>query len=165
MAGYSTVASQPDAVAVSPAALPLTVTPTPVAVAAPILTGISPCTDPMAIIKAFYDSNDASRYDASITFLTSDATLTSWAEGVNGRHGQERRLSGKEQIRTVLSNRGLRCTSGHWNASISHEAEAKISGDQVTFMLRPDRPKGSVSGHLPTDPSQMARRDDLASGA
>ncbi len=139
MAGYSAVESQPDAVAVSPAALPLIVTPAPVAVAAPSLTGISPCTDPMAIIKAFYDSNDASQYDASIALLTSDATLTSWAEGVNGRHWQERRLSGKEQIRTVLSNRGLRRISGQRNAPIFHEAEAKISGDQVTFMLRPDR--------------------------
>ncbi len=126
-------------VVVSSMALLFTVTPTPIAAATPAATGTSPCPDPMAIIKAFYDSNDASRYDASIALLTSDATLTFWAEGVNGRHWQERRLTGKKQIRAVLSNRGLRRASGERNTPIFHEAEAKISGDQVTFMLRADR--------------------------
>ncbi len=98
-----------------------------------------PCADPMAIIKAFYDSNDAAQYDASLAFLTPDVTLASWGEGVNGRHWQEQHLSGQEQIRAVLGNRGLRRTSGQPNTPIFHETEAKISGSQVTFMLRPDR--------------------------
>jgi hypothetical protein len=138
IAGCSTTRSQPSTIAVSPTAPPLAATLT-AAVAAPMLTGTLLCPDPMAIIKAFYDSNDASQFDASFAFLTTDATLSSWAEGVNGRHWQEKHLTGKEQIRTVLGNRGLRRTSGQPDAPIFHETEAKISGDQVTFILRPDR--------------------------
>ena len=140
IAGCSTAGSQPSTIAVSPTAPPLAATPTPAAVAAPMLTGTPPCPDPMAIIKAFYDSNDASQFDASLAFLAADVTLSSWAEGVNGRHWQEKHLTGKEQIRTVLGNRGLRRTTGQPDAPIFHETEAGVSGDQVTFMLRPDRP-------------------------
>ena len=93
----------------------------------------------MAILKAFYDSNDASRFDGSLALLTTDAIVSSWAEGVNGRHWQEKHLTGKEQIRAVLGNRGLRRTSGRSDSPIFHETEAITSGDHVTFMLRPDR--------------------------
>jgi hypothetical protein len=137
--GCSAAGSQPGSVAVSPAAPSLAATPTPADVAAPMLTGTSPCPDPMGIIKAFYDSNDASQYDASLELLTADATFSSWAEGVNGRHWQEKHLTGKEQIRTVLSKRGLRRTSDQPDTPIFHETEARIIGDQVTFMLRADR--------------------------
>jgi len=93
----------------------------------------------MAIIKTFYDSNDASQFERSLALFAPDATLSSWAEGVNGRHWQEKHLTGSEQIRSVLENRGLRRASGQPDAPIFHETEARISGDQVTFMLRPDR--------------------------
>ena len=93
----------------------------------------------MAAIEAFYDLNDASRFDASLALLASGATLSSWAEGVNGRHWQEKHLTGKEQIRPLLGNRGLRRTSGQPDAPIFRETEAQTSGDHVTFMLRPDR--------------------------
>jgi hypothetical protein len=93
----------------------------------------------MAIIRALYDSNDASQFDASLAFLTTDAAVSSWAEGVNGRHWQEKHLTGKEQIRSVLGNRGSRRAAGQPDAPIFHETEAKVSGDRVTFMLRPDR--------------------------
>ena len=139
IAGCSAAGSQPSTIAVSPTASPLAATPTPATVAALMLIGTPPCPDPMAIIRAFYDSNDASQFDASFAFLTADATLSFWAEGVNGRHWQEKHLTGKEQIRTVLGNRGLRRTSGQPDAPIFHETEARVSGDQVTFMLRPDR--------------------------
>lgn len=132
MTGCGTARPQPNTVATA-------ATPTLTAPAASILTGIPPCPDPMAIIKAFYDSNDAEQIDASLAFFTTDATLSSWAEGVNGRHWQEKYLTGKEQIRTVLGNRGLRRISGQPGAPIFNETEAKVSGDQVTFMLRPDR--------------------------
>jgi hypothetical protein len=105
----------------------------------PRLTGTLACPYPMAIIKAFDDSNDTSHFEASFAFLTPDATLSSWVEGLNGRHWQEKHLTGKEQIRTVLSNPGLRRTAGQSDAPIFHETEAKISGDQVIFMLQPDR--------------------------
>ncbi len=118
---------------------PLATTPTPAVVAAPILTETLLCPDPMAIIKAFYDSNDASQFEASLAFLIPDATLSTWAEGMNGRHWQEQHLIGQEQIRTVLGKRGLRRISGQPDAPIFHETGAKISGNQVTFMLQPDR--------------------------
>ncbi|HSB71209.1 MAG TPA: hypothetical protein VLT62_17925, partial [Candidatus Methylomirabilis sp.] len=53
------------------------------------------CPDPMAIVKAFYDANDASRFDRSLGFLTEDATLSTWAEGVNGYHARARHFAGK----------------------------------------------------------------------
>ncbi len=137
--GCSAAGSQPGSVAVSPAAPSLVATPTPAGVATPMPTGTSTCTHPMEIIKAFYDSNDASQYDVSLESLTADVTFSSWAEGVNGRHWQEKHLTGKEQIRAVLVKRGLRRTSGQPDTPIFHETEARISGDQVTFMLRPDR--------------------------
>ena len=93
----------------------------------------------MAVIKAFYDSNDASRFEASLSFLTPDATLTMWAEGVHGRHWQERHLTGREQILSVLASRGFRRISEQPGAPIFHEEEAKTTGERVTFMLRPDR--------------------------
>lgn len=105
----------------------------------PPLAGTPGCPNPMAVIKSFYDSNDAGQYDASLALLAPDATLATWGEGVNGRHWAERTLTGEEPIRTVLGNRGLRRSSGQPDAPIFHETEAKISGDQVAFMLRPDR--------------------------
>ena len=141
MTGCSNAGSRPSTVAVA-------ATPAPAAVATPMLTGTF-CPDPMAIIKAFYDSNDASQFDASLAFLAADVTLSSWAEGVNGRHWQEKHLTGKEQIRTVLGNRGLRRTSGQSDAPIFHETEARVSGDQVTFMLRPDRQSPDGRPHNP----------------
>ena len=153
IAGCNTAGLLPGATAVSPATPPLAATPTPTATAAPMLTGTPPCPDPLAIIKAFYDSNDSSQFDASFAFLTADAILSSWAEGANGRHWQEKHLTGRQQIRTVLGDRGFRRTSGQPDAPTFHETEAKVSGDQVTFMLRPDRlsPDGR-----PYDPYSVA---------
>jgi hypothetical protein len=99
----------------------------------------SPCRDPLAVIQAFYDANDASRFEASLSLLTPDATVTTWAEGVHGRHWQERRLTGREQILGVLATRGFRRASGQPGAPIFHEAEARVTGERVSFMLRPDR--------------------------
>jgi hypothetical protein len=93
----------------------------------------------MAIIKAFYDSNDALQFDASLEFFTADATLSSWAVGLEGRHWQEKHLTDKEQIRAVLGNRGLRRISEQPGAPIFHETESRMSGDKLIFMLRPDR--------------------------
>jgi hypothetical protein len=93
----------------------------------------------MAITKAFYDANDASQVDASFELLAADATLSSWAEGVNGRHWQEKHLNGKAQIRAALGTGGLSRIAGRQEAPFYHETEAKVSGSHVTFMLRPDR--------------------------
>jgi hypothetical protein len=93
----------------------------------------------MAVMKAFYDSNDASQFEASFSLLTPDASVSTWAEGVHGRHWQEKHLTGEDQIRSVLGNRGFRRVSEKPGAPIFHETEAHICGERVTFMLRPDR--------------------------
>jgi hypothetical protein len=93
----------------------------------------------MAIMKAFYDANDTSRFDVSLSFFTEDATFSSWAEGVNGHHMMERHLTGKKQIRSALGGPGLRRSSDKPDGPIYHETRVKVTGDQLTFMLEPDR--------------------------
>ncbi len=102
-------------------------------------TATPACADAVAIITAFYDANDAGRYDESLGYLLPDAALTTWAEGVNGRHWQEKQLTGREEIREVLSNRGLSRTSGQPDDPIFQMEDMQVSGDRVTFYLRPDR--------------------------
>jgi hypothetical protein len=105
---------------------------------APLLPGIQPCLNPRGVIRAFYDANDAGNSDASLALLTPDANLTTYAEGVNGRHWKEITLSG-EQIRGVLGRRGLRRDSGIPDQPVFHETEFKLTENQAFFMLRPDR--------------------------
>ncbi|HSC70442.1 MAG TPA: hypothetical protein VLH58_03765 [Candidatus Methylomirabilis sp.] len=97
------------------------------------------CPDPMAIVKAFYDANDASRFDRSLGFLTEDATLSTWAEGVNGYHARARHFAGKKEIRPVLGEPGLRRTPDRPDRPIYKETRVKISGNQVSLILEPDR--------------------------
>ncbi len=93
----------------------------------------------MAVVQAFYDSNDAGRFDTSLSLLTDDATLATWSEGVNGYHMRERHLTGKGEIRKALGDPGLRRTTGQSDGPIYEETEVKISGDSLRFTLRPDR--------------------------
>ena len=104
------------------------VTPTPV-----------DCPDMASIVKAFYDANDASKFDASLALLADDGTLDSWAEGINGHHMIQHHLVGKEQIRAVLGNSGLRRISSQPNGPIFHETDLQVSGNKVDFALEPDR--------------------------
>ncbi len=99
----------------------------------------SPCSDPMQVIEEFYASTDSLQFDRSLTFFTADAELTTWAEGVNGRHWRETHYFGPDQIRKVLNRRGLRRISDNPNSPIFRVTEEKMSTDKVTFMLRPDR--------------------------
>ena len=104
------------------------------------------CADPLSVVHAFYDANDAGQWSTSLALLTDDVTLASWAEGMNGHHMTERHLSGKDQIRSALSNPGLRRGAGQPGGPVFHETEFSVSGDMVVFMLRPDRvrPNGRV---------------------
>jgi hypothetical protein len=115
-------------------------------------TPAAPCPDPLAAVKAFYDANDAGQFDASLAFLTDDATLPSWSEGVNGYHMRERHLTGKAEIRKALGDPGLRRTTGRPEDPVYKETEAQTSGDSVRFTLRTDRlrPNGK-----PYHPYQM----------
>lgn len=113
--------------------------PTPPIPLAAAATASSLCPDPMAILKAFYAANDASQFEISLGFFAEDAILSTWAEGVNGHHMRETHLTGKAQIRPALGNPGLQHTTGQPDSPIYHETKVKVSGDQVTFVLEPDR--------------------------
>ncbi len=97
------------------------------------------CPDAAAIVKTFYDANDASKFDTSLALLADDATLDSWAQGINGHHMTTKHLVGKEQIRTVLGDSGLRHISSQADGPIFHETDLQVSGNKVTFALEPDR--------------------------
>ena len=140
--GWSVAGPQPSSPATANASSPLPIISAamPAAAAAPPqATAPTSCPDPLAVIKALYDANDASRFKVSLDLFTEDATLASWAEGINGHHMKERHLTGKAQIRPVLGEPGLRRTSDRPDGPIYHETKIKVSGDRVTFMLEPDR--------------------------
>jgi hypothetical protein len=106
----------------------------------------------MAIMKALYDANDAGRFEASLRLFAEDAVLTTWAEGVNGYHARERRLTGKAQIRAALGDLGLRRRSALPDGPIYHETQAKASGDHLIFRLEPD---GLRSNGKPYNPFRV----------
>jgi hypothetical protein len=142
MAGCATAASPTGATPVTAAPKPST---TP------------PCPDMLAVVKAFLDANDAERYDESLTYLTPDVAYANWAEGVNGRHWQEKHLSGREALRPLLGQRGLRRVSGQAGKPVFHEGKPTILDGRVSFMLQPDRL--SPSGR-PYNPYQIQAEFD-----
>ncbi len=109
----------------------------------------STCPGYLAVIKAFYDANDEEHYDVSLSFLTPDTSIVTWGEGVNGRHWAETHLTGMDNIRTVLSQRGFRRTLGQPDAPVYHETEFSIRDNQVVFYLRPDRLAADGRPHNP----------------
>jgi hypothetical protein len=101
-----------------------------------------PCSAPMAVLKAFYDSNDAGRFDASMKYLTDDVAFATWATGVNGHIMVQRQLKGKKALRQFLARgRGLsrRLPDSPPDGPIYHETRINLSGNDVKFMLEPDR--------------------------
>lgn len=105
---------------------------------------VSTCPDMPAVIKAFLDSNDAARYDESLAYLTPDVSYSSWAEGVNGSHWQEKHLRGREAVRPFLIQRGLRRSADEPQGPVYHEGKPTLSGDHLSIILQPDRlsPRG-----------------------
>ena len=108
--------------------------PSPTAV--PVVAG---CADALTIVKSLYAADAAGQLDTGLAFFSDNATLASWAQGINDHHMSEKHLTGKDQIRTVLSGPGLVYTSGAPNAPIFHQTEVTASGNRLTFKLRPDR--------------------------
>ena len=106
-------------------------------------TGSSePCSAPMAVLKAFYDSNDAGRFEASMKYVTDDVAFATWATGVNGHIMVERHSKGKKALRGFLARgRGLsrRLPDSPPDGPIYHENRISVSGNEVKFMLEPDR--------------------------
>jgi hypothetical protein len=101
-----------------------------------------PCSAPMAVLKAFYDSNDAGRFDGSIKYVTDDVAFDTWATGVNGHIMVPRHLKGKQALRGFLARgRGLsrRLPDSPPDGPVYHETRIIVSGNHVQFMLEPDR--------------------------
>ncbi len=97
----------------------------------------------MTIVRAFYNANGAGQFNTSLALLADGATLASWSQGMNYYHLAEKHLTGKEQVRTALGDRGLSYmsyTPGQPHDPIFHEANVKVSGNKVTFTLQSDQP-------------------------
>ena len=104
--------------------------------------GNSSCRDPLAVIRAFYDSNDARQFGASARFLAEDVTFDTWATGVNGYMMAQRHIRGKEALRRFLGEaRGVRrhLPDAPADGPVYHETRVSVSGNTVQFMLEPDR--------------------------
>jgi hypothetical protein len=106
----------------------------------------APCSDPMAVMKAFYDSNDAGRFDASMKYVADDVAFATWATGVNGRMMVLRHLKGKTALRSFLGQgRGLRrrLPDSPPDGPRYRENRVSVSRNEVKFMLEPDRKRSN----------------------
>jgi hypothetical protein len=100
------------------------------------------CTDPLEVVRAFYDSNDAGRFGASARFLADDVKFDTWATGVNGYMMSQRHLRGKDALRGFLGEaRGVRhrLPGAAADGPVYRETRVSVSGGTVQFMLEPDR--------------------------
>jgi len=108
----------------------------------PNAPGTAPCADPLAVVRAFYDANDAQRFDRSAGLLSPEAEFATWATGVNGHVMAQKHLRGRAQIQPYLPDaHGLsrRLPGSPADGPIYHETKVKVAGDTVRFMLEPDR--------------------------
>ena len=102
----------------------------------------SACGNPLAVIRAFYDSNDAGQFGASARFLADDVKFDTWATGVNGYMMAQRHLRGKDALRKFLAEaRGVRrhLPEAPADGPVYRETRLSVSGNTVQFMLEPDR--------------------------
>jgi hypothetical protein len=103
---------------------------------------LSHCPDPLAVLRRFYDSNDALRFEESALLFADDADFATWATGVNGHIMAERHLKGRMKIRGFLPNgRGLRrrLPDAPPDGPVYSETRIQVTGSTVRFMLEPDR--------------------------
>ena len=97
------------------------------------------CPDLMKVANAFYDSNDASHLDTSLSFLTDDVIMVFWAEGINGHYMDKKVVIGKDQMGSNLNQPGLHRKSGVPNLPNFKEDHIRQAGNQLIFNLTPDR--------------------------
>lgn len=102
----------------------------------------APCADPLEILRAFYDSNDARNFDAGARYLADDAVFATWATGVQGYVVAQKHLKGKDAIRRFLADaRGVRwhLPGAAADGPVYHDTRIGVTGDTVRFTLEPDR--------------------------
>ena len=110
------------------------------------------CPDPPAVLTQFYSSNDMRAYAASVRLLWDNATIDTWATGVNGYIMARRHAKGTAEIRAFLA--GGRGLSWHLPDSaadgpIYRQTLVKVSGNTVQFMLEPDRKRPNGKPYPP----------------
>jgi hypothetical protein len=93
----------------------------------------------MALIEKLFRLNEAGLYDQSVRLFADDATLAFWAEGVNGRHWQERHATGQAAIRPYLEGRCFHRNQDKPDGPMYEIVEAAQIDDTLVFRLRPDR--------------------------
>lgn len=112
----------------------------------------APCSDPLAVLKDFYDLNDVRHFEASGAYLADDAVFTTWATGVQGYVMVKRSLSGKSAIRKFLPDaRGVRwhLPDSPPDGPIYHLTRVSVNNYTVQFMLVPDRKRPSGRSYNP----------------
>jgi len=112
----------------------------------------APCTDPMAVLKVFYDLNEARHFEASARYLVDDAVFATWATGVNGYIMAQHHLKGKTAIRNYMAAaRGVRwhLPDSPSEGPIYHVTRARVNDDIVQFMLVPDRKRPGGRSYNP----------------
>jgi hypothetical protein len=112
----------------------------------------APCSDPIAVLKTFYDLNDAHHFDASAAYLADDALFATWATGVQGYVMVKRSLNGKAAIRKYLAAArgvGWHLPDSPSDGPIYHLTRTSVRGDIVQFMLVPDRKRPSGRSYNP----------------
>jgi hypothetical protein len=110
----------------------------PIPVPPPQVTPVA-CPDLMQVTNAFYEANDDSRLVQSLSYLTEDAILVFWAEGINGHHMSQKVFIGKAQLGDNLNQPGLHRKSAEPDQPNFLPDHIIQSGNQLTFNLTPDR--------------------------
>lgn len=106
---------------------------------APGLAAGQPCADPLGVVEAFYNANDAGDAAAALKLVTEDAALVFWAEGANGHHVSYDFAVGKDNLSAWLAKPGLRRAAAANDRPSFHMEKAQADGNVVRFMLMPDR--------------------------
>lgn len=102
----------------------------------------APCSDPLEILRAFYDSNDARDFDAAARYMADDAVFATWATGVQGYVVAQKHLKGRAAIRRFLADaRGVRwhLPGAQANGPVYHDTAIGEKDGTVRFTLEPDR--------------------------
>ncbi len=102
-------------------------------------TAIPACRDPLRVVEAFYNANDAGDAAAALKLVTEDAALVFWAEGANGHHVSYDFAVGKDNLAAWLAKPGLRRAAAANDRPSFHMEKAQADGNVVRFMLMPDR--------------------------